>query len=196
MPRSRVQLGHTIRNRFHAPVFGDECVCCNKHAMGRTQDYDPSTDRVTADSFAVPVCFDCKDHALQTHTVPILQACALLVGIAITYLGFHYRSERPDDSMTTGMAVVGILLTLGASFWIWKTHARDKRERELPGHFPRMTFSLGTGRALLDTTNGQLVDRLLAKNPVAKRLPTPLLWRKQEAKELAQARVVKREKKD
>lgn len=190
MPRARIEFGRQIGKTFEVPKFGHECVCCNKHAMGRTQDYDPSTDRVQADSFPVPVCFDCRDHALQTATIPILQACSLIVGCSVTGLGIYYRGQRPDDSMTLGMILVGAIVALGAALWIWSSTKRERRERELAGHYPRLAFSVGHGRTLLDTTNGELVDRLLANNPRAERLPTPWLWRRQEAKELAQARVV------
>jgi hypothetical protein len=171
-------------------VFGKECVCCNADPMGRTQDYDPSTDRVQVSSFPVPVCFECKDHALQSKTGPILQACALIVGGGLTGLGIYYRGQRPDDTLLVGVIVVGAIITLAAAAWLRSTLQREKRERSVAGHHPHLDFSVVLRRPWLDTTNGELVDRILANNPGAERLRTPLLWRKQEAKELAQARVV------
>jgi hypothetical protein len=194
MPRARIAFQPKEGSTFQVPVFGPACVCCNANAMGRTQDYDPSTDRIQAKSFPVPVCFDCKDHALQTATVPMLQACLLIVGVALAGLGIGYRRERPDDTLLVGMIAIGALLTLAAIAWIVSTSKREKRERELPGHYPRMQFSLILNRPHLDTRNGELVDRLLANNPSAERLPTPFFWRRQEAKELAQARLVKSSK--
>lgn len=189
MPKARIELA-SRSGTFAAPIFGKECVCCNAHAMGRTQDYDASTDRVQVDPFPVPVCFECKDHALQTPTGPILQACALIVTGCLAGLGFYYRAERPDDSFVLGMGIVCSLLFVASIAWIARTMKRQKAERAIAGHHPHLEFHVVLGRPWLDTTNGELVDRVLANNPGAVRLPTPLLWRKQEAKELAPARVV------
>src|SRR4029079_13034163 len=32
------------KSTYIVPKFGKGCVCCGNDAMGRTQDYDPSTD--------------------------------------------------------------------------------------------------------------------------------------------------------
>ena len=175
---------------FIVPRFGTRCVCCNADAMGRVQMYDPSTDRVQAPPFAMPVCFDCKGHALQTATVPMLQACLLIVGGCLTGLGINYLRERPDDGFLKGMIGVGAAMTVAAIAWIFATWRRGKRER-VPGHHPRLVFSVAHGRTLLDTANEELVVELLALNPSARVLPTPLLWRKARERRFPAARVVK-----
>ena len=52
-----------------APSFGRCCVCCNADAMGRVQDCDPTTERLTAAPVRMPVCLECKDHAMQSAVV-------------------------------------------------------------------------------------------------------------------------------
>jgi hypothetical protein len=87
--------------------------------------------------------------------------------------------------------VVGAVILLTSAVSIQRTMKREKRARAVSGHHPHLDFTVVLGRPWLDTTNGELVDRVLANNPGSQRLPTPLLWRKREAKELAPARVVK-----
>ncbi len=176
---------------YIVPRFGKRCVCCNADAMGRTQDYDPSTDRVQASSIAMPVCFDCKDHALQTATAAILQSSLLIVGVCAIGLGINYLTERPDDDVLTGSVAVGAVMTLAAIAWIAAAIRREKRERGLPGHHARLSFSIAHGRTLLDTSNETLVEELLALNPNARILPTPLLWRRRKERQLPTARAVK-----
>src|SRR6185295_19364397 len=108
MPISDVALRGAVGGKFTfiGPRFGTRCVCCNADAMGRTQDYDPSTDRVQAAPVSMPVCADCSDHALQTATEPILQASLLIVGFGVAALGIMYMQERPDDGFLRGMIVV------------------------------------------------------------------------------------------
>jgi hypothetical protein len=57
--------------KFIVPQFGKHCVCCNADAFGRTQEYDPSTDRLEAPKVPMPVCGACANHALSQHTGPI-----------------------------------------------------------------------------------------------------------------------------
>jgi hypothetical protein len=167
------------------PKFGRECVCCNGDPQGRTQDYDASTDRVTAPTFAVPVCAACARHAMQTHTAPIIMGSLLVVGIAATALGIGKLSERPDDSFLQGMVVFGVALTLIATVWVTLAIRRDRRERAIGGHHPRLMFSIDHGAPRLITTNEQLANRLLELNPSARRLET-----RAERKRLARARVL------
>jgi len=171
---------------FTAPRFGRGCVCCNADPMGRTQQYDPSTDRIQADPIPMPVCFDCRGHALQTQFVPIMQACMLVVGISLGGLGIHYVSERPHDPMPAGMLAVGAVLLVGAIVWMVATHRRVKRERAR-GHHPGLMFVVGPGRTLLSSTNQTLVDELIALNPRARRQPSRRFGRKR----IPEARVVR-----
>jgi hypothetical protein len=136
--------------------------------MGRTQRYNPSTDRISADPVEVPVCWDCRRHALQSHGEAIAVATALLLGIICTGLGAYYVSRR-DDGVTRGMLLLGIAGLTATACWIIALHRRGKRER-LAGHNPRMALSVTQARTLLHTTNSILADELVTLNPGARRL--------------------------
>jgi hypothetical protein len=75
---------------------------------------------------------------------------------------------------------------------IVRSRRRARRARD-QGHHPGLEFSVIHGRTWLDTTNSVLVEDLLAHNPSAKVLPTPLLWRRANRRDAPNARVVKRE---
>src|SRR5690242_15609988 len=85
----RVALRGAVGGKFSVvvPKFGPHCVCCNADTMGRTQGYDPSTDRIHVPAIAMPVCFACKDHALSTPFAPIMQALGVMVGLSLAGLG-------------------------------------------------------------------------------------------------------------
>jgi len=138
----------------------------------------------------MPVCFDCKDHALQTSTVPMLQAMGVLVGLALTGLATSYATQRPGDSFLYGMMVAGAALVVVSIAWIRAT-SRRKRAARTGGHHPGLEMSVATGATLLDTENETLVEELLVINPDARRLPTPLLWRLR-GEGMPRAKVVKR----
>lgn len=174
----RVALRGAVGGRFEftVPRFGTQCVCCSTETMGRTQDYDPSTDRVKAAPVAMPVCFACTDHALQTAFAPLVQACGVLVGLALTWLAIGYLRERPHDTFLWGAIAVGVAMVGASIAWIVASRRRKTRNH-VAGHHPGLELSVGHGRTLLDTDNEQLVEELLALNPNARRLPTPMLWR-------------------
>lgn len=179
------------KGAFIAPRFGTRCVCCNADAMGRTQDYDPSTDRVQASAVPMPVCFACKDHAFQSQTAGIFQACMLIVGVCAIGLGYSYLGDRPDDGFLKGMIAVGAVLTITGIVWVAAAMRRERRERAMPGHHARLSFSVAHGSTLLDTSNDELVVEVLQLNPRARLLPTPLLWRRRKEWHLPAARAVK-----
>ncbi len=172
---------------FVAPRFGTTCVCCNGDAKGRTQDFDASTDRVQAPAVPMPVCEACKDHALQSTFASIMQVCLLFMGLGAIGLAIMYLRQRPHDDFLWGTGAVGVALFAVAVTWMIATARRTRRATEA-GHHPALAFSIAHGRTLLDTRNDQLADELLARNPNARRLPTPLLWR--EARRVPAARVV------
>lgn len=180
MPTAIVQFGEdeafgTVARRnafggefsFIAPAFPPQCVCCNGETHGRMQDYNASTDQISARSFPVPVCSGCATHALQSNFAGIIVGSLLVVGIAVAALGFMYRAERPRDGFLLGMIVVGFVLTTIAILWLVVAHRRDKREATA-GHHPRMSFSLDHGKTLLFTKNLQLADELVALNSSAR----------------------------
>ncbi len=176
---------------YVVPAFGKQCVCCNADALGRTQDFDPSTDRVKADPMPMPVCFACKDHALDTPFAPMMQASLLCVGIAATALGGLYAADRPGDSFLKWMMVTGVALVVIAIAWMRASSKRRKAAR-VDGHHPGLALGLSTGATLLDTDNETLVEDLLERNATATRLPTPLFWRLR-GDGMPKAKIVKRD---
>jgi hypothetical protein len=176
--------------KFEVPTFGPHCVCCSADAQGRVQSYDPSTDRRTADPVPMPVCLACKDHALKQPFAAIMQAMGILVGGAITALGAMYAADRPGDSVLKWMMVVGVAMIVLSIAWI-RSSSRARARAAGNGHHPGLELSLATGATVLDTDNETLVEDLLAKNPRAVRVPTPLLWRLR-GDGMPKAKVVKR----
>jgi hypothetical protein len=171
--RQRIELAS-------APRFGGRCVCCSADTNGRTQDYEV-VDRpgpvLRATPVAMPVCGNCAGHALVSHFASLMQACMLAIGAIAIGLGITYLRERPDDAFLYGTIVVGVVLMAAAIAWLMTVSRRDARARRR-GHHPNLAFSVARGRTLLDSDNEELVVDLLARNPDARRLPTPLLWRR------------------
>lgn len=161
---------------FEAPKFGPHCVCCNADTQGRTQDYDPSTDRIRAAAVPMPVCIECKDHALSTPLAPIMQAIGVMMALALAGLGASYATKPLSHRIGLGMIGAGVLLLAISIVWIRATSRRKQRGR-IAGHFPGLEISLGSGATLLDTENETLVEELLALNEKARRMQTPLFWR-------------------
>lgn len=147
--------------RVIVPVFGATCVCCNA-ATERLQYYNPSTDRVRAGSIPVPVCIDCKGHAMVTPTGLWLAMLALLLGGVLGGIGIH-RSDVEE-------VAIGAVLAAGAVTWFVALFVRMRRWRRA-GHHPGLTMNVDTGRCVLQTTNVTLADALVATNPFARRRP-------------------------
>jgi hypothetical protein len=183
---ARVAVGRTFE--LEVPKFGPHCVCCNADAQGRVQNYDASTDRRSVDPVPMPVCCACKDHALIKPFAPMMQAVLVILGGSLTTLGAMYAADLLADPFLTLMMVAGVLLVVLSVAWIRSSSARVAGN----GHYPRFEFSVVTGAPLVDTDNETLVEELLALNPRAHRLPTPLLWRLR-GDGLPKARLVKRD---
>lgn len=165
-------------------------MCCNADAEDRTQDYDPSTDRVTAPPVPMPVCYECRAHATQSAVVPILQACLLLAGPSLSGLAGKYLTLRPHDRLLWAALALGLAMFVAAVLWLVATSRRNRRE-EIAGHNPRLAFSVAYGRTLLDTANEARVRELLELNPSARVLPEPPLWRWNRRRRMPRARVVR-----
>lgn len=175
---------------FVVPVFGRACVCCNADAMFRTQPYDPSTDAVTAPPIDMPVCFECRSHALQTHTGPIIAGSLVCVGGALAALAGMKLDERPNDDFLWAMLFGGIAVAVAAIAWIIAGSRRQKRHRER-GHHAGLSFSIDHGATVLTTTNEELVADLLERNPGARRVLT-----RAERRRIPEARTVDDGKRD
>ncbi len=143
------------------PRFGAGCVCCGA-VTSRIQPYDPSTDRIHCEAIEVPVCGDCRGHAMLTPTGIILPASALLIGAIIGGLGVHRDAAI--------MIAIGAALVVAGLAWIAVTTVRARRWRRA-GHHPGLTMSVETGRCVLNTTNVALANELIANNPFARRRP-------------------------
>jgi hypothetical protein len=173
-----------------APSFGRSCVCCNADAMGRVQGCDPGTERLTATPVRMPVCLACKDHAMQSADVPRLQAILVTLGLLLCIVGAYYITRRPHDHFLWGMLAVSGASWVAGILWARATSRRNRRE-QVDGHHARLAFSIVRGRMLLDTSNAELVHELVARNPNARVLPEPPLWRWMRRRQLPAARVVR-----
>ena len=191
--KQRVLFGRVAsggRPRFVVPSFGRCCVCCNADASGRLQACDPSTEELTATPVEMPVCIECKDHAIGSALAPRLQALLLTIGLVLVAVGALYLCQRPEDRFLWGMLAVGGAMIASGALWLRATVRRDRRER-VAGHHARLMFSVGYGRMLLDTTNEELVRELVARNATARVLAEPPLWRWQRRRQMPVARVVR-----
>lgn len=188
----RVAAGGAAGGRpvFVVPSFGRCCVCCNTDATGRLQGCDPSTERITAEPVQMPVCVECKDHAMQSALAPRLQALLVTLGLVLLAVGVSYVTRRTHDHFLWAMIAVGGAMLVAGALWLRATVQRDRQEY-IAGHHPRLAFSVAYGRMLLDTTNEELVRELLARNPTARPLPEPALWRWQRRRQMPAARVVR-----
>lgn len=175
---------------FVAPRFGRCCICCNADALGRVQDCDPTTERITATAVRMPVCAACKDHAIQPAATPRMQALLVMVGALLLAIAAGYLTQRPHDRFLWGMLAVSGAAFAAGVLWVRATSRRTRRE-QVDGHHPRLEFSVAYGRTLLDTTNEELVRELLAHNPSARVLPEPPLWRWARRRQMPAARVVR-----
>jgi len=173
-----------------APSFARCCVCCNVDAMGRVQDGEPSTERLTATPVRMPVCLACKDHAMQSAVVPRLQGLMVMLGLVLCAVGAFYVTRRPHDHFLWGLLAVSGTSFVAGLLWLRATSRRDRRE-QIEGHHGRLEFTIVRGRMLLDTSNEELVRELVARNPNARVLPEPPLWRWMLQRQLPAARVVR-----
>lgn len=193
--KQRVQFGEaegifSRRVQYVAPVFTTACVCCNAETHGRTRDYDPSTDKVRADVVPMPVCAPCHHHAFVAQTTVVLQTSLFMVAGIFGGMCIYYLGQRPHDTfLKWGIVACAIALALDLA-WMFSHRRRAARARD-EGHHPGLDFSVSHGRTWLDTENDALVDRLIANNPTAKVLPTPLFWRRANKRDAPSARVVK-----
>lgn len=190
--KQRIQFGEAERSRarFIAPQFGTSCICCNAETHGRTRDFDPSTDRVRADVVPMPVCAACDRHAFVQPTTVILQTMVLILAALLGGASIYYMRIRPSDDFLKIMLAISVAVFALDLVWIGRGRRRAERARD-DGHHPGLEFSVAYGRTWLDTTNPTLVEDLVARNPSARVLPTPLLWRRANRREAASARVVK-----
>jgi hypothetical protein len=173
-----------------APSFGRCCVCCNADAMGRVQNGDPAIERFTTAPVQMPVCQACKDHAIQSAAVPRLQALMVTLGLLLCSIGGYYVTQRPHDRFLWGMLAVSGTSFVAGLLWLRATSRRNRRE-QIDGHHGRLELSVVRGRMLLDTSNEELVRELVGRNPNARVLPEPPLWRWMRQRRLPAARVVR-----
>jgi len=173
-----------------APSFGRCCVCCNVDAIGRVQDAEPSTERLTATPVRMPVCLACKDHAMQSSVVPRLQGLMVMLGLLLGAVGAYYVTQRPHDHFLWGLVVISGTSFVAGLSWLRSTSRHDRRE-QIEGHHGRLAFTIVRGRMLLDTSNEELVRELVERNSNARVLPEPPLGRWMRQRQLPGARVVR-----
>jgi hypothetical protein len=170
------------------PRFGTHCVCCGADARGRTDTFVAPTDQGAAVRVAMPVCWDCRDHALGSSARPAFAAVLLFVGAAIVGLAGYFLGKRHGSAWQTGMIITAVVVTvLGMALMIHAAVA-ERRRRNRDGHFPGVVFRVASGSARLFTRNERLADELLALNPGARRTADPV---ERNAGRIPSARVVK-----
>jgi len=155
---------------FHFPRFGVHCACCGRDAQGRTQPYDPSTDRLNVSPVLVPVCFDCESHFRRSTSAITIAASGLVVGVAGTGLAMSYLQKRPNDSFLWGMLGVSLLIGVAAISWVVDQMTKEKSLIS-SGHHVAFGLVPRPDGAVLTTGNITLVKDLLRTNPGARVKP-------------------------
>jgi hypothetical protein len=183
-----IELEPNRDGTFRVPRFSKLCACCGADAMGRIESYDPSTDHVQATPIDVPVCHECRDHALLRPGAPIIYTCMLVAGGSMAGLCGYFGSKRPEDMFVWTMLVIAAVVALAGLVLLARAIRFERAERERPGHAPWLVFSVDSGRARLITTSDRLSDELLALNLDARRRPTRA---EAKAARIPGARVVK-----
>ena len=161
---------------FQAPKFGRDCVCCNQDARWMTMQFQPSTERISADAVEVPVCVECRDHALLQPTTGIGAVTLAVLGACFTALGVGKLVDRPDDGFLRVFALAGAgMLVAGVVLLV--RHLRRERTARAAGHHPGLRFIVGLVGTEVFTSNDALADTLVELNPGAikameERIPT------------------------
>jgi hypothetical protein len=195
--KQRILFGRVARGGgrpvFVVPSFGRSCVCCNADANGRMQPCDPSTERMTAAPVQMPVCDACKDHAMQSAIAPRLHSLLVVLGIALVVGGAPgaiFGAHDRHDLVVWAMVALGVAMVMAGALGLRAMARRDRRD-QIAGHHARLMFSVAYGRMLLDTSNEELARELIARNPTARVMPEPALWRLQRQRKMPAARVVR-----
>jgi len=127
---------------------------------------------------------------MQSAVVTRLQALLVMLGLLLGAIGAYYLTRRPHDHFLWGMLAASGTSFVAGLLWLRGTSRRNRRE-QIDGHDARLEFSIVRGRMLLDTSNEELVRELVARNPNARILPEPPLWRWMRRRRLPAARVVR-----
>jgi len=133
---------------------GTRCTCCNVPTT-RTQKLDASTDRIEVEPFDLPVCLDCKDHALRRTIVEAMMGIGLIVLGALGALGV--MNESPA-LMIAGFAPAASLIT----FLFLRRARRFAFARA--GHHAGLEIGAHAGLTVVRTSNRRLVEELVARN--------------------------------
>jgi hypothetical protein len=136
--------------------------------MGRILDYNPSTRRQGwAQSIPVPVCAECRDHAvLGSKGLSFAQTFATLGVVAAGY-GVKLIGAMPHSALVFSLVTFGTIIALVSLLYILSHALRERSDRARPGHHPRMSIDVWDGTARITTTNRALGEELMALNPEA-----------------------------
>lgn len=159
--RAKRNLGGSFR--FVVPRFGDECVCCNADAGGRTRTYDPSVDRARASTFPVPVCEACDRHALRSPVAGTWQVALVVCGAGAAGLGLMIRAEHADQRLVTGAFAAGGAMVALAIVWLVAGVVLRRLGRR-GGHHPGLVITVNRGCTVVATANEPLAARLLDRH--------------------------------
>jgi hypothetical protein len=156
------------------PAMGSSCVCCGGDTQGRTQPYFIDTT-----TLEVPVCRACKDHAHEPSHRAARETVPLVISIVAGLMAVV--GALPS---IPGIGIAIVFATLWAAL-LARGRLRRARALLIDGHHPWLEMTEVTGKLWIDTTNGELVEELLACNESARRTTTP---------QLPSARVFERDK--
>jgi hypothetical protein len=151
---------------YVAPVFGPRCVCCNDDARRMTMRFEPSTERIRAGAIDVPVCVECRPHALLQPTTGIAAVVLAILGACFATLGIGKLVDRPGDGLLRVFALAGaIMLVVGVVLLV--RHVRRDRAARAAGHHPGLRYIVGLVGTEIYTSNEQLANELVDRNPGA-----------------------------
>jgi hypothetical protein len=148
------------RSWFPVPLFGELCVCCD--APGQAVDYDPRSDRQSAEPITFPLCAGCQAHVARGHRLEVFLGgmtggLGLILVFASLVLG----------SLALALGGVGLIGLVVA--YLGYTHA-SKQASARHGHHRDFLIGVGGGFSVVRTTNPRVVQHLFARHPGAARL--------------------------
>lgn len=163
---TRIEFPFPARDR--EPVFGMTCACCNADARGRFKLSDNSI-YLDARDIRLPVCVDCKSHALVYANPKSFQMGGVAMGAVLLFTVFSLGGPSAANKSVAGTFWVAIAMIVASAIWYLLTRRRSARLRAMPGHHPQLSIAIKSTHGVIETTNEAFVEEFLAKNPGAKK---------------------------
>jgi hypothetical protein len=141
------------RSWFPLPDLGTVCVCCDAPADERLE-FDPSGRDQQAGKISVPVCRACAPHLRRSRVVDNLLAVWMGIGLFAALMGCFISWQT---------VILGAVIFLGGLGVFQLRHLRAGASARL-GHHRGFDLWVGEGFCGIGTTNGRLVQELLARH--------------------------------